>query len=72
MSTSGGGTNALNPILGTGQDTKNFEQDLNGNARIGANVKVSDELTGGLNTGQKMDLPMCVYSGANGTSVPAL
>lgn len=32
--------------LGTGRDTKNYEQHLTGNARIGARVKVSDELTG--------------------------
>lgn len=32
--------------LGVGSDTKNFEQKLFGNARIGAKVKVSDELTG--------------------------
>lgn len=31
---------------GSGPDTKNFEQKLYGNARIGANVKVSDSLTG--------------------------
>lgn len=30
----------------SGADTENYEQNLNGNARIGAKVKVSDELTG--------------------------
>ncbi len=30
----------------TGEDTKNFSESLQGNARIGAKVKVSDELTG--------------------------
>ncbi len=30
----------------TGDDTKNYEQGLQGNARIGANVKVNDSLTG--------------------------
>lgn len=35
----------VSPFAG-GADTSNYEQSLNGNARIGANVKVSDELTG--------------------------
>ncbi len=30
----------------SGADTKNYEQNLNGNARIGARVKISDSLTG--------------------------
>jgi len=40
-------------IGGTGPDTANYEQALNGNARIGANVKVSDELTGQFEYGAK-------------------
>lgn len=32
--------------LATGQDTKNYEQGLYGNSRIGARVKVSDSLSG--------------------------
>lgn len=40
-------------IEGTGLDTKNYEQDLNGNARIGANVKVSDTLSGRFEYGAK-------------------
>jgi hypothetical protein len=32
--------------LASGTDTKNYEQNLYGNARIGAKIKVSDELTG--------------------------
>ena len=32
--------------LEAGPDTENYEQNLNGNARIGAKVKVSDSLTG--------------------------
>jgi hypothetical protein len=43
----------LNPFLGTGGDTDAYEQDLNGNARIGANVKVSDTLTGEFEYGTK-------------------
>ena len=45
--------NGGNPILGTGPDTENYEQDLNGNARIGAKVKVSDSLTGQFEYGAK-------------------
>lgn len=44
---------AGNPITGVGADTTNFEQDLNGNARIGARVKVSDELSGRFEYGAK-------------------
>lgn len=35
-----------NPFQAGSPHTKNYEQDLNGNARIGARVKVSDTLTG--------------------------
>jgi hypothetical protein len=34
------------PFVSGNPDTANFEQDLNGNARIGAKVKVNDSLTG--------------------------
>lgn len=44
---------AGNPILGTGADTSNYEQALNGNARIGAKIKVSDTLTGRFEYGTK-------------------
>jgi len=44
-----------NPVLGTGVNTHNYEQDFNGNARIGANVKASDELTGRFEFGAKED-----------------
>ena len=37
----------------TSPNTKNFEQDLNGNARIGARVKVSDTLSGRFEYGAK-------------------
>ena len=46
-----------NPILGTGANTDKYEQDLNGNARIGANVKVSDELKGQFEYGAKNGSP---------------
>ncbi len=39
-----GGSSAV--FGNSGDDTSNYEQKLYGNARIGANVKVSDELTG--------------------------
>jgi len=47
---------AGNPILGTGTDTDKYDQDLNGNARIGANIKVSDSLTGRFEYGAKNDV----------------
>ncbi|MDT8378516.1 MAG: hypothetical protein RQ739_06445 [Desulfotignum sp.] len=37
-------------------DTTNYEQGLQGNSRIGASVKVSDELTGGFEYGTKVNL----------------
>jgi len=42
-----------NPFAGTGADTDSYEQDLNGNARIGANVKVNDSLTAKFEYGAK-------------------
>lgn len=39
-------SNLDNSPFAAGADTSNYEQNLNGNARIGAKVKVSDELTG--------------------------
>ncbi|WP_321493309.1 hypothetical protein [uncultured Desulfobacter sp.] len=42
-----------NPIAGTGGNTDSYEQDLNGNARIGANVKVNDSLTARFEYGAK-------------------
>ena len=42
-----------NPYVVGNPDTKNYEQDLNGNARIGAKVKVSDTLTGRFEYGAK-------------------
>ncbi len=42
-----------NPFVSGSPDTKEYEQDLNGNARIGANVKVSDELTAKFEYGAK-------------------
>ena len=39
-------SNLDNSPFAGGADTSNYEQNLNGNARIGAKVKVSDELTG--------------------------
>lgn len=42
-----------NPFQSGTPDTKEYEQDLNGNARIGANVKVSDELTARFEYGAK-------------------
>ena len=41
------------PITGTGPDTKAYEQDLNGNARIGARIKVSDNLKARFEYGAK-------------------
>jgi len=46
-----------NPILGIGPNTDKYEQDINGNARIGANVKVSDELTARFEYGAKNSVP---------------
>lgn len=45
--------NTSNAAAGTGGDTNNFEQDLNGNARIGANIKARDDLTGRFEFGAK-------------------
>ncbi len=42
LDAAGGG----NPVYGTGPDTEAYEEALYGNARIGANVKVSDALSG--------------------------
>ena len=47
--TSAGGS----PIMGVGPDTDKYEQDINGNARIGANIKASDELTARFEYGAK-------------------
>ena len=44
---------ATGAITGTGPDTSNYEQDLNGNARIGVNVKASDTLKGQFEYGTK-------------------
>ena len=45
-----------NPFAGTGSNTDSYEQDLNGNARIGANVTVNDSLTGRFEYGTKTDV----------------
>ncbi len=42
-----------NPFQAGSPDTKEYEQDLNGNARIGAKIKVSDELTARFEYGAK-------------------
>lgn len=42
-----------NPFAGTGGDTDAYEQDLNGNAHIGANTKVNDSLTAKFEYGAK-------------------
>lgn len=42
-----------NPITGTGPNTSNYEMDLNGNARIGARIKVSDTVSGRFEYGAK-------------------
>ncbi|MCG8688458.1 MAG: hypothetical protein MI892_26550 [Desulfobacterales bacterium] len=42
-----------NPFAGTGSDTSNYEQDLNGNARIGARIKISDSLNARFEYGAK-------------------
>gem|GEM_PF-220110 len=44
-----------NDPFAPGTDTENFEMDLNGNARIGAKVKVSDDLTAQFEYGAKKD-----------------
>ena len=44
-----------NPFQAGSPHTSDYEQDLNGNARIGANVKVSDTLTGQFEYGTKSD-----------------
>ena len=45
-----------NPFKGTGGNTNSYEQDLNGNARIGANIKVNDSLTARFEYGAKDDV----------------
>jgi len=42
-----------NPFAGKGADTTNYEQDLNGNARLGANIQVSDSLSARFEYGTK-------------------
>lgn len=42
-----------NPFTGTGGDTESFEEALNGNARIGAHVKVNDSITARFEYGAK-------------------
>ena len=42
-----------NPFIAGTPDTSDYEQDLNGNARIGARIKVSDSLTGRFEYGAK-------------------
>ncbi len=44
------------PFVTGNPNTENYEQDLNGNARIGANIKVNDALTGRFEYGAKKDL----------------
>jgi len=43
------------PFVAENPDTANYEQDLNGNARIGAKVKVNDALTARFEYGAKKD-----------------
>ncbi len=43
------------PFVAGNPSTENFEEDLNGNARIGAKVKVNDSLTGQFEYGAKDD-----------------
>ncbi len=43
------------PFVSGNPSTENFEEDLNGNARIGAKVKVNDSLTGQFEYGAKDD-----------------
>ena len=49
LNTPGGG----NPFSGIGPDTEGYEHDLNGNARIGANIKASDTISGRFEYGAK-------------------
>lgn len=42
-----------NPFAGTGGNTDAYEQDLNGNTRIGARIKVNDSLTARFECGAK-------------------
>lgn len=46
------GSNA-NPFAGTGGNTDTYEHDLNGNARIGAKIKIDDSLTARFEYGAK-------------------
>lgn len=48
-------SNFDNDPFAPGTNTENYEMDLNGNARIGANVKVNDDLTARFEYGAKQD-----------------